>query len=329
MSVVETFFKHETLARTKPDDYTGQSHPLGATVVSRGVNFSIFSRGASSVELLLFDRVEDGRPARVIQIDPADNRTYHYWHTFVPGVRPGQIYGFRVHGPFDPANGVRFDPTKLLLDPYGRATVVPRNYNRAAAASEGDNTSTAMKSVVVDPRAYDWEGDKPLRRPSARTIIYEMHVRGFTRHPSSGVAESIRGTYAGLIEKIPYLQDLGITAVELLPVFQFDAQDCPPGHVNYWGYAPISFFAPHQAYSSRQEKLAVQRFGCRRAKSRPVLHADPHGSPQRCRARGIPARRDCPHRLASYQPPPGAAAVELGATGDTKRRCLNRHSSSG
>ena len=112
-----------------------------------------------------------------------------------------------------------------------------------------------MKSVVVDPSAYDWEGDAPLRRPSARTIIYEMHVRGFTRHPSSGVDEKTRGTFAGLIEKIPYLQELGITAVELLPVFQFDAQDCPPGKVNYWGYAPVSFFAPHQAYSSRQDPL--------------------------------------------------------------------------
>jgi isoamylase len=261
MSVVETFLKQDTFANTKPDDYTGQSDPLGATVVPGGVNFSVFSRDASSVELLFFDRVEDGRPARVIQIDPADNRTYHYWHSFVPGARPGQIYGIRVHGPFDPANGVRFDPSKLLLDPYGRATVVPKNYNRAAAASSGDNASMAMKSVVVDPRAYDWEGDKPLRRPSARTIIYEMHVRGFTQHPSSGVPENTRGTYAGLVEKIPYLRDLSITAVELLPVFQFDAQDCPSGHVNYWGYAPISFFAPHQAYSSRQDPLgAVDEF---------------------------------------------------------------------
>jgi glycogen operon protein len=112
-----------------------------------------------------------------------------------------------------------------------------------------------MKSVVADPTTYDWEGDAPLRRPSARTIIYEMHVRGFTRHPSSGVAETKRGTYAGLIEKIPYLRDLGVTAVELLPVFQFDAQDCPPGRVNYWGYTPVSFFAPHQAYSARQDAL--------------------------------------------------------------------------
>src|SRR5579864_7462576 len=256
MSVVEsTFMEKERVAKIRHHEHTGQSDPLGATVVSGGVNFSIFSRGASSVELLFFDRVEDGRPARVIQIDPADNRTYHYWHMFVSGVQPGQIYGYRVHGPFDPASGLRFDPSKLLLDPYGRSVAVPKSYNRTAACSEGDNISTAMKSVVVDPSAYDWEGDKPLRRPSARTIIYEMHVRGFTAHPSSGVNEKRRGTYAGLIEKIPYLQDLGITAVELLPVFQFDAQDCPPGKVNYWGYAPVSFFAPHRAYSSRQDPL--------------------------------------------------------------------------
>jgi glycogen operon protein len=150
---------------------------------------------------------------------------------------------------------MRFDSAKVLLDPYGRAVVVPKHYNRIVSSDEGDNAETAMKSVVVDPSAYDWEGDAPLRLPSARTIVYEMHVRGFTRHPSSGVAENRRGTYAGLIEKIPYLQQLGITAVELLPVFQFDPQDCPPGKTNYWGYAPVSFFAPHQAYSSRQDPL--------------------------------------------------------------------------
>ena len=143
----------------------------------------------------------------------------------------------------------------MLLDPYGRGVVVPPKYIVPAAAQPGDNAATAMKSVVVDPSTYDWEGDEPLRRPSARTIIYEMHVRGFTRDPSSGVAEAKRGTYAGLIEKIPYLQELGVTAVELLPVFQFDAQDAPPGRVNYWGYAPVSFFAPHPAYSSRQDPL--------------------------------------------------------------------------
>ena len=167
-------------------------------------------------------------------MDPA-NRTYHYWHVFVPGALPGQIYGFRVEGPFDPMSGSRFDASKVLLDPYGRAVVVPKQYSRQTASGEGDNAATAMKSVVVDPRAYDWEGDAPLNRPHARTIVYEMHVRGFTRDPSSGLEAAKQGTYAGLIEKIPYLQQLGITAVELLPVFQFDAQDCPPGKINYWG----------------------------------------------------------------------------------------------
>jgi len=234
---------------------TGKSSPLGATILPGGVNFSVFSRGARGVDLLLFDREDDPRPARVIPIDPLTNRAYHYWNVFVPGLQAGQLYGYRVHGPFDPANGMRFDPGKVLLDPYGRAVVVPGNYSRDAARLEGDNAATAMKSVVIDSHVYDWEGDAPLRRPSSRTIIYEMHVRGFTRHPNSGVAGQLRGTYAGVIEKIPYLQQLGITAIELLPVFQFDAHDAPPGRLNYWGYAPVSFFAPHQAYSSRQDPL--------------------------------------------------------------------------
>jgi glycogen operon protein len=239
----------------KPLANNGRSSPLGATVCDGGVNFSVFSRSATGVELLFFDREDDARPARLIRIDPSDNRTYHYWHVFVPGVQAGQIYGYRVEGPYDPAKGMRFDPAKILLDPYGRGVVVPKRYSRDAARREGDNTATAMKSVVVDPHTYDWEGDMPLKRPSSRSIVYEMHVRGFTRHPSSGVPEKTRGTFAGMIEKIPYLQQLGITAVELLPVFQFDVQDVPSGLVNYWGYQPVSFFAPHQAYSSRQDPL--------------------------------------------------------------------------
>jgi glycogen operon protein len=230
-------------------------------VAEDGANFSIFSRAATKVQLLLFDRVDDAKPARVISIDPARERTYHYWHTFVPGLKAGQIYGYRVAGPGNHMTGQRFDDKKVLLDPYGRGVVVPKGYSRDAARREGDNTPVAMKSVIVDPSDYDWEGDVPLQLPSARSIIYEMHVRGFTRHPSSGVGEKTRGTYAGLIEKIPYLQQLGINAVELLPVFQFDAQDCPKGVVNYWGYQPISFFAPHQAYSSGQDPLGpIQEF---------------------------------------------------------------------
>jgi glycogen operon protein len=243
-----------------PDPTPGTSSPLGATPSSGGVNFSVYSRSATAVELLLFDHV-DAEPKRVIRIDPATNRTYHYWHVFVPGVGAGQLYGYRVAGPSDPASGMRFDSSKLLLDPYGRGVAVPDHYRRLAAAEPGGNSATAMKSVVVDPSTYNWEGDAPLRHPSARTIVYEMHVRGFTRHPSSGVEEARRGTYAGLIERIPYLQALGITAVELLPVFQFDPQDSPPGKTNYWGYAPVSFFAPHQAYSSRRDALgAVDEF---------------------------------------------------------------------
>ena len=233
----------------------GRSAPLGASVVDGGVNFSLFSRSATGVELLLFDRQDDARPSSVMSLDPVANRTYHYWHAFVPGIAPGQIYAYRVAGPSDPGRGLRFDPAKVLIDPYGREVVVPDGYTRGAASREGDNAATAMKSVVVDSAAYDWEGDTPLGLPSSRSIIYEMHVGGFTRHPSSGVREQVRGTYAGLIDKIPYLQALHVTAVELLPVFQFDAEACPPGVVNYWGYQPVSFFAPHRAYSSRQEPL--------------------------------------------------------------------------
>jgi len=233
----------------------GRSSPLGATVSNGGVNFSLYSRDASGIELLLFDQGDDLRPTRVISLGPSINRTYHYWHVFVPGVEAGQLYGYRVHGPFDPSKGLRFDPTKVLLDPYGRGVAVPKNYSRESAQGKGDNAATAMKSVVVNPRLYDWEGDTPLRRPSSQTIVYEMHVRGFTRHLNSGVSEETRGTFRGLIERITYLQDLGISAVELLPIFQFDPQDCPPGRINYWGYAPVSFFAPHHAYSSRQAPL--------------------------------------------------------------------------
>ena len=143
----------ETAVVENPDGAptTGRSFPIGATLVPGGANFSIFSRSAAGIELLFFDRVDDARPSRVIPIDPVGNHTYHYWHVFVPGVQAGQIYGFRAYGPFEPARGLRFDPSKLLLDPYGRAIVVPKNYSREAACLQGDNAATAMKSVVTDP----------------------------------------------------------------------------------------------------------------------------------------------------------------------------------
>ena len=235
----------------------GASAPLGATVRPGGVNFSVFSKSATLVELLLFDDGDTTQPAKVIPLGADEHRTYHYWHAFVPDLQPGQAYAYRAHGPFTPDNGCRFDGGKVLIDPYGVAVSVPDTYDRSAAARPGDNAAVAMKSVVADPDRYVWEGDLPLRRPLAETVIYELHVGGFTSHPSSGVAPAKRGTYAGLIEKIPYLKDLGVTALQLLPVFQFDAQDAPGGRVNYWGYQPVSFFAPHHAYSSRRRPLAV------------------------------------------------------------------------
>jgi len=231
----------------------GTAFPLGATVMPGGVNFSVFSKNADSIELLLFD-AENGEPSHKFVLHPIKNRTYHYWHIFIPDIGPGQIYAYQVDGPNRPEIGMRFDGSRILLDPYGKAVVVPKSYDRFDRRP-GENFSGAMKSVVFDPRTYDREGDKPLNQPFARTIIYEAHVRGFTANPNSGVASPKRGTYAGLIEKIPYLKELGITAVELLPILHFDEQDAPRGLRNYWGYSPVSFFAPHPMYSFRKDRL--------------------------------------------------------------------------
>jgi isoamylase len=235
----------------------GKSFPLGTALVADGANFSVFSKHASAVELLLFNRVDDTLPSRVIDLDPRTQRTYHYWHTFVPGVEAGQLYGYRAHGPFVPEKGLRFDVGKVLLDPYAKCVARPSRTSRVAARSHGDNAATALKSVLADPNSYDWEDDRPPRTPFARTVIYEVHVGNFTRHPNSGVEGSRRGTYAGLVDKIPYLKDLGITAIELLPVFAFDEETAPEGRRNVWGYQPLSFFAPHPGYSSRPDPLGA------------------------------------------------------------------------
>lgn len=233
----------------------GLSFPLGATVISEGVNFCIYSKNATALELLLFNSPDAPEPDLVIKLDPKENRTHYYWHVFIAGIGAGQIYAYRAYGPFIPEKGLRFDGEKVLLDPYALAVVGWENYSRSAACLPGDNCSTALRGVVVDPSTYDWEGDIPQRRPYSQTLIYELHVGGFTRNPNSGVSPEKRGTYAGLIEKIPYLQELGITAVELLPVHEFDEQDVRPGLKNYWGYSTIAFFAPHRAYSYRRDPI--------------------------------------------------------------------------
>jgi len=231
----------------------GQSFPLGATVQEDGVNFSVFTKNGTGVELLLFDDGPLNEPSRVIPLNPRKNRTFYYWHLFVEGIGPRQVYAYRVKGPFEPERGLRFDHQKVLLDPYGKCVAFPPCYSRQEASTPGANTRSAMKSVVVNPQNYDWEGDTFLKIPFSQTVIYEMHVAGLTKHPNSGIPESLRGTYLGVIDKIPYLKDLGVTAVELLPVFHFDPQDGPDGLVNYWGYSPVSFFAPHAAYAANRE----------------------------------------------------------------------------
>jgi glycogen operon protein len=229
----------------------GKTYPLGARVEGKGVNFSLYSKHAHGVELLLFDDVAK-HPSQVIKLDPKINRTYHYWHIWVEGIGNGQIYAYRIHGDYKPEEGLRFDPSKVLLDPYAHEVVGQEIYDRNLAKRYGqDNCLHALKSVIVDLREYDWEGDDYPRIPLASTVIYEMHVGGFTRRDNSGVSPKNRGTYAGLIEKIPYLLGLGITAVELLPIYEFDEKDVVREDLeNYWGYDPVSFCAPHRSYSS-------------------------------------------------------------------------------
>ncbi len=229
----------------------GNWNRAGAVFTDDGVNFCVFSRHATRVELLLFEREDSLTPFQIISLDPATHRTFFFWHVLVEGLPGGTFYAWRADGPRDTEHtGCRFDPDKILLDPWC-TTVTDRLWERGKACPRGDNLATSMRAQAVRD-SYDWGDDKPLRLPLQDAVIYEMHIGGFTRHPSSGVKHP--GTFLGLIDKIPYLQSLGITHVELMPVMAFDAQDVPPhtaalGLENYWGYSTHSFFAPHPGYS--------------------------------------------------------------------------------
>jgi glycogen operon protein len=228
----------------------GSAHPAGTTIYPDGVNFSLFSEAATEIALLLFDSATSTQPAQVVRLDPFQNKTFHFWHVFVRGCGPGVYYAFRVDGPFDPAAGHRFNSNKVLIGPFARG-IAKTLWNRADAVGPQDNIATSMRCAVVDGSAFDWEGDRPLRRPIEESVIYEMHVGGFTRSPTAGVRHP--GTFAGIIEKIPYLQQLGVNAVELLPVCEFDDSDVslnPDGKPlrNYWGYSTLGFYSPHSGY---------------------------------------------------------------------------------
>jgi isoamylase len=247
--------------------WPGRPYPLGATPDAEGTNFSLFSENAEAVELCLFDDSDDADDANVETRITLPEVTAHRFHGYVPGVRPGQRYGYRVHGPFDPANGHRFNPNKLLIDPYAKAIEEEVRWDEAVygypfAAPEAtrdlqrndaDSAPHVPKSVVVDG-AFDWGDDTRPATPLHETVIYEAHVKGFTKlHPS--IPEHLRGTYAALAtpEVIEHLHLLGVTAVELLPVHHFVDDDVlqQRGLHNYWGYNIIGYFAPHAAYSSQ------------------------------------------------------------------------------
>jgi isoamylase len=237
----------------------GEAHPLGATVDATGVNFSVFSEHATSIELLLFDEHDSPEPFQTITLGPPLHRTFHFWHCHVRGLPSGTQYAYRVSGPWDPhGRGFRFNPNKVLVDPYAKG-ITTTLWDRGAACTPDDNVTTSMRGVVVDTSDYDWEGDKPLNRPMAETVVYEMHVGGFTKSPTSGVKHP--GTFAGIVEKIPYLKSLGVTAVELLPIHQFDPREIEKPSptdpnvmlTNYWGYSTVGFFAPHNGYCTSQE----------------------------------------------------------------------------
>jgi glycogen operon protein len=240
--------------------WPGRPFPLGATWDGQGTNFSLFSENAASVELCLFE--DDGGETRL----PLQERTAFNWHGYVPGAGPGQRYGYRVHGAYAPAQGQRFNPAKLLIDPYAKAIdggvewraanvlpYVPTGGDDADLAPDGEDDAQAVpKCVVIDP-GFDWEDDRPPATPWHETIIYEVHVKGFTRrHP--GVREDLRGTYAGLASEaaIAHLTSLGVTAVELLPVHHIADESflVDRGLTNYWGYSSIGFLAPHALYSA-------------------------------------------------------------------------------
>lgn len=223
--------------------------PYGALLHDNGVQFVVFSRNATSMKVLLYDSVDDREPSETIRFDPKQDRWGDIWSVFVPGLRHGQLYHYQADGPFEPDRGMRFDGTARLIDPYAKA--LAGTFQEAT-----DGLIRPPKCVVVD-EYFEWEGDRHLKVPLADTVIYEMHVRGFTQHPSSQCQHP--GSYLGVIEKIPYLKSLGVTAVELMPVHEFPTRNfdgSSDGQQNYWGYDPIAFFSPHRGYAEGNEPAA-------------------------------------------------------------------------
>jgi isoamylase len=248
------------------DVLAGSPVPWGANQREDGVNFALFSRHATRVRLELYQNADDSIPTRIIDLDPVRHRTGDVWHVWIRGIPAGQLYGYRVEGPYQPEKGYRFNPQKLLLDPFATATTGAENWDFPAARgydsssrladlsiSTVDNAGTTPKCICVQEK-FDWETDSPPKHGASEMVIYETHVRGFTIHPSSGVAYP--GTFRSLAEKIPYLKGLGVTAIELMPVVEFNENELMRFNPitkeklrNYWGYNPVAFYAPKESYS--------------------------------------------------------------------------------
>ena len=248
----------------------GKALPLGAKLIDEGVNFAIFSRHARAVTLLLYESAADDSPMIEIPLDKKENRTGDIWHCFVWGIWAGACYHYRVDGPYNPEKGFRFNPHKTLLDPYAKALTDLSNWDftksvgfdpaskkKDLSFSYTDNSTYQPRCVIINDDGFDWQGDTPLNFPLRTSVIYETHVKGLTAHPNSGVQHP--GTYRGVIEKIPYFKDLGITSLEFLPIQEFNENEFPrrnPGTgellKNYWGYSTVAFFAPKGSYAADQ-----------------------------------------------------------------------------
>ena len=221
------------------------------------MNFSLAAPAADRIELLLFRNGSDRVPEQVIELDGRRHRSGDYWHVEVEGLNEGCCYGYRVFGPLAPgAHG--FCPSKVLLDPAARAITGWDVYDRVLATGPSPNAHACLKGVVSERQRFDFEAHPRPRHSWQRSVIYELHVGAFTRASDSGVDPSNRGTYQGVIEKLPYLQELGVTAIELLPVFSFDPADAPPGRDNVWGYSPLNWFTPHHGYCSGDDPLQAR-----------------------------------------------------------------------
>ncbi len=237
--------------------HVGKPWPIGSTITETGVNFSVAAPEAKQVELLIFATAQDSEAKEIINI-PETNRSGDYWHVEVEGLKEGSFYGYRVSGQQN-AGPKNFSSTNVLLDPCARAISGWATYTRDKAKSGEANPEGFLKSVVCEREHFDFTSHPRPRHPWHQSVIYELHVGGFTRDAASGVSDNYKGTFLGLIQKLPYLKDLGITAIELLPIFSFDPCDAPAGQKNYWGYSPLNWFTPHHEYIVDQDPLEARK----------------------------------------------------------------------